>query len=81
MSGTINNGQRLPVVFGEYSGTAGVVERRGATEVAFPCPVRKLRGVTAGTIDGAPVRVESMAASEIVPGMVVLTVTAVTPGK
>lgn len=81
MSGTTNNGQRLPVEFGDYSGTAGVVERRGVTEVAFPFPIRKLRGVTEGTIDGAPVTVTGIATSEVVPRMVVLTVTAVTPGE
>ena len=80
MSGTINNGQRLAVEFGAYRGKAGVQQRGGVTEVAFFASSRDMRGVIAGTIEGQPCTVDDVAMSDTVPGMVVLTVTAVTPG-
>jgi hypothetical protein len=79
MSGAINNGRRLQVSFGSYSGPAGVVERAGETQIAFAAKRRDVASATTGTIDGKPYQVLSMAQSEHVPGMLVLTVTAVTP--
>lgn len=80
MSGTINNGKRLAVEFGTYRGKAGVQQRGDVTQVAFFASSRDMRGVTAGTIAGQPYSVDAVVMSDTVPGMVVLTVTAVTPG-
>ena len=83
MSGTIDNGRRVPVAFGKYAGQAGVAVRaNGDTEVAFFAPARDFRRAvgTTGTIDGVDYAVIGSAPSATVPGMIVLTVTAVTPG-
>lgn len=77
MSGVIENGKRLPVVFGSYAGEAGICERSGgAREVAMFAQHKALRKVTSGTIDGVAHQVLAVAASTYVAGMVVLTVSA-----
>ena len=76
MSGVIQNGQRLPVVFGAYEGEAGVVDRGGVIDVAMFADLKALRRVRSGTIDGVEHSVISVAASTFVTGMVVLTVKA-----
>jgi hypothetical protein len=74
MSGPHNNGRRAAVVFGPYSGEAGVQDRAdGTIEVAFRGEARQLRGVESGTVGGAPVSVLSVTKSAWVTGLVVLT--------
>lgn len=79
MSGKIkiNNGRRLEASFGTWSGVAGV-QGTDPMHVAFAARARDLRDVKSGTLDGKPVSVVNVMESKVVPGMVVLTVTAVT---
>lgn len=78
---TINNGARLPVEFGDYSGEAGVVERivdgETATIVAFFGKASRFRRVESGSIDGKPFDVVTVESSDPakggVAGMVRLT--------
>lgn len=79
MTGTINNGRREEVSFGDYDGLAGVVERDGVVEVAFPGRARLFERGMVGLIDGDAYSVADVQASRFVSTMVVLTVVAVTP--
>lgn len=79
--GKVRNGERLSVVFGPYSGEAGICDRPdGTTDVAFFHDHRAMRDVKEGTIDGAPctvIEVERAGKGRRqgrIPGMVVLTV-------
>jgi hypothetical protein len=63
MSGTIENGTRLMVEFGNYSGMAGIVQSDGTTQVAFRGRARDVSQGTDGTIDGRPFRVRAVAGS------------------
>lgn len=74
--GTINNGRTVRARFGEFDGRAGLTERAGGTQIAFFGEFRKLRALAGGegAIDGAPYRVNAVAPSEYVKGMVVLSV-------
>jgi len=72
----VNNGGRLPVRFGDYTGTAGVVTRDGVVEVAIVGALNRVSGAKSGSIDGVPYRVLKVAPSSLVDGMVVLTVEA-----
>ena len=74
MTDSVNNGRRAEVSFGGYSGKAGVVERAGRIEVAFPGEARRYRNITAGTIDGEAYAVLKASDDPFVKGMVVLTV-------
>lgn len=78
MSGAVNNGRTADVVFGPYNIRAGLVDHRGVITVAFFGDAKVLAGITAGTIDGEPYRVTSVAPSDAkaggVKGMVRLTV-------
>lgn len=74
MSGAVKNGRKASVAFGKYAGAAGVQDRAGGVmEVAFRGELRHLRGEASGTVDGKRVEVLSIAKSDWVPGMVVLT--------
>lgn len=70
---TVKNGTRVPVEFVRagkgYSGLAALDGDR----VLFPAPANALRGINAGTVDGEPVRVVSVAPSETVPSVLVVT--------
>lgn len=76
----IDNGKRVDAEFGRWRGKAGVAVLRGETQVAFAAPLRSLKGVETGTVDGVPVKVLSADKSAFVPGMVVLKVEAVAGG-
>lgn len=74
MSGVAKNGRRAVVAFGKYAGAAGVQDRHGGViEVAFRAELRGLRGIEEGTVDGKPVEVLSVAKSDWVAGMAVVT--------
>lgn len=70
----INNGERLPAVFGEYEGLVGVAERQGETQIAFPGDWRRFRDVKSGTIDGQAFDVLSVAESKFTKRMVLMAV-------
>lgn len=77
MTGTVDNGRRVDVVFPGYTGKAGVVDRDGQIEVAFPGEARRLRNIKPGVlglVDGAGVSVISVEDAKYVKGMVVLMV-------
>lgn len=70
----VNNGRKAQVRFGTYSGTAGVVEIEGETQVAFTGDAGRFSEGQQGTIDDAPYAVRKAVRSETVRGMAVLTV-------
>lgn len=69
-----NNGRRADVRFGNFSGPAGVVERGGETTVALVATQSMLGAAKGGTIDGVSYRLVKVTPSEVVDGMIVLTV-------
>lgn len=75
MSGTINNGDRFEVTFGQTTALAGVTTRGGQMQVAIPnADLRALRKCGTGTVNGEAVRVLAVEPSKFIKGMAVLTV-------
>lgn len=76
---SINNGSRELVAFGNFTGSAGVVEKDGVTRVAIAEDARRLGEPKAGAIAGRAYTVlridKSDPAKGGIKGMVVLTVT------
>lgn len=72
----IKNGTRVPVVFGRaYDGLAAI---DGST-VLFRGTKASMRGIKEGTVDGNPVRVVSVAQSDVVPSVLVVEFDEVKP--
>jgi hypothetical protein len=73
----VNNGRRAEVEHPLFAGTAGLVETEGQVQISFPFKGNSLPdgGLT---IDGSAYRIDAARKSLTAPGMVVLTLSAVT---